>query len=389
AATAADLRIRVGVNTGPVVVGIVGTDTAHEYTAMGDAVNIAARMQSHAEPGTVLITAATHRFIAPLVEARDIGAVELKGKADAVHAYAIRGLKPGAATPRGLAGVRAPLIGRDTELAQLRQAFGVVRAGRGRIATVLGEPGLGKTRLLSELRIEAERADATTTWIEGRCLSYGERIPYHLVIDVVRSIIGVSPSADEPQVREALAKRIGERSEDDETYAYLGHLLSVRLTDAERARVAALEIETVKRYIASFVHLLRAVTARGPVILVCEDLHWADAASVDVLYSSSRFSRTCASSASSLHGSSAPPADGDSSRARATCSATRLPRSISSRSPATTAARSSPACCGSSRCRPRRATSSSPRPRGTLSSSRRSSACSWIAVRSFAKTSAG
>src|SRR5439155_18599188 len=104
AATAAGLRIRVGVNTGPVVVGIVGTDTAHEYTAMGDAVNIAARMQSHAEPGTVLITAATHRFIAPLVEARDIGAVELKGKADAVHAYAIRGLKPGAATPRGLAG---------------------------------------------------------------------------------------------------------------------------------------------------------------------------------------------------------------------------------------------------------------------------------------------
>src|SRR5438128_4008939 len=78
AATAADLRIRVGVNTGPVVVGIVGTDTAHEYTAMGDAVNIAARMQSHAEPGTVLITAATHRFIAPLVEARDVGAVELK-----------------------------------------------------------------------------------------------------------------------------------------------------------------------------------------------------------------------------------------------------------------------------------------------------------------------
>ena len=147
AATAADLRIRVGVNTGPVVVGIVGTDTAHEYTAMGDAVNIAARMQSHAEPGTVLITAATHRFIAPLVEARDIGAVELKGKADAVHAYAIRGLKPGAATPRGLAGVRAPLIGRDTELARLRQAFGVVRAGRGRIATVLGEPGLGKTQI--------------------------------------------------------------------------------------------------------------------------------------------------------------------------------------------------------------------------------------------------
>jgi class 3 adenylate cyclase len=284
-ATGADLRIRVGVNTGPVVVGIVGTDAAHEYTAMGDAVNVAARMQSHAEPGTVLITAATHRFVAPLVDARDVGEIELKGKADMVHAFAIRGLRAGAASPRGLSGIRAPLIGRDAELARLRQAFSVVRAGRGRVATVLGEPGLGKTRLLSELRIEAERADLPTTWIEGRCLSYGETIPYHLVIDLVRSMIGVSSSADEPLVREALAKRISETvgTETDETYTYLAHLLSVRLTDAERASVSALEIETVKRYIAAFVHLLRGLNARGPVILVCEDLHWADAASVDVL----------------------------------------------------------------------------------------------------------
>src|SRR5438445_8480931 len=90
---ASDLRVRVGINTGPVVVGIVGTDTANEYTAMGDAVNVAARMQAHADPGTVLVTAATHRFIAPLVEARDVGAIEVKGKAEAVHAFAISALK--------------------------------------------------------------------------------------------------------------------------------------------------------------------------------------------------------------------------------------------------------------------------------------------------------
>jgi class 3 adenylate cyclase len=285
AATGADLRIRVGVNTGPVVVGIVGTETAHEYTAMGDAVNVAARMQSHAEPGTVLITAATHRFVAPLVEAQDIGELQLKGKTDTVHAFAIRGLKAGATSPRGLVGVRAPLIGRDAELARLRQALAVVRAGRGRVATVLGEPGLGKTRLLAELRAEAQLADSTTSWVEGRCLSYGETMPYHLVIDLVRSMIGVSASADEPQVREALEMRIREAvdTEPDETYAYLAHLLSIRLTDREHARVSALEIETVKRYISAFVHLLRGIGARGPVILVCEDLHWADAASIDVL----------------------------------------------------------------------------------------------------------
>src|SRR5579864_8833831 len=83
---AAGLRVRVGINTGPVVVGLVGTDKAHEYTAMGDAVNVAARMQAAARPGSVLVTSATYRFIAPLVEAVDVGRLELKGKSETVHA---------------------------------------------------------------------------------------------------------------------------------------------------------------------------------------------------------------------------------------------------------------------------------------------------------------
>src|SRR5213592_4955172 len=128
------LRVRVGINTGPVVVGIVGTETASEYTAMGDTVNVAARMQASARPGSVLITAATHRFVSGLVEAVDVGLLELKGKTDAVHAYEITGLKRGAVQTRGLAGFHSPLIGRDTELGRLEQAFDVARAGQGRVA---------------------------------------------------------------------------------------------------------------------------------------------------------------------------------------------------------------------------------------------------------------
>src|SRR5690349_21215141 len=90
---ARDLKVRVGINTGHVVVGVVGTDTAHEYTAMGDAVNVAARMQGHARPGSVLVTAATHRFISSLVHTTDVGLLELKGKSDAVHAFEVTGLK--------------------------------------------------------------------------------------------------------------------------------------------------------------------------------------------------------------------------------------------------------------------------------------------------------
>ena len=279
------LRVRVGINTGPVVVGVVGTETANEYTAMGDTVNVAARMQGHARPGSVLVTSATHRFVSALVEAVDVGLLELKGKTDAVHAYEITGLKADAVKTRGLLGVRAPMIGRDQQLARLEELFSIVRAGQGRVACVLGEPGLGKSRLLAELRASLRSSGAPVRWIEGRCLSYGETMPYHLVLDLVRSLIGVNAAADESQVAQALETHLRDLLGDAwaENYAYLGHLLSLRLAPEMQARVSMLEIETIKRYVSSLDQLLRAISARGPVVLVCDDVHWADSASVDAL----------------------------------------------------------------------------------------------------------
>ena len=279
------LKVRVGINTGHVVVGMVGTDTAHEYTAMGDAVNVAARMQGHARPGSVLVTAATHRFISSLVHATDVGLLELKGKSDAVHAFEVTGLKADAVRTRGLQGVHSPMIGRDAQLARLVDGFEVVRAGQGRVACIIGEPGIGKSRLLAELRAEAERLHPATRWIEGRCLSYGETVPYQLVADVVRSLIGAPASSSEAQLAAALDTWVRDLLGSDwaETYAYLGHLLSLHLAPDLQARIAALDVETVKRYVSSLMAMLRALSARVPVVLVCDDIHWADSASVDVL----------------------------------------------------------------------------------------------------------
>jgi predicted ATPase len=278
--------VRVGINTGPVVVGMVGTDVAREYTAMGDAVNIAARMQTAAPPGGVMITAATYKFVAPLVDATDAGALELKGKAEPVRAYLVNGLRAGAVSARGLgAEVHSEMIGRDAQLARLRDAFAIVRARQGRVASILGEPGIGKSRLLAELRAHVAATEPNATWIEARCLSYGRTLPYHLVVDLVRSCIGVAATADEPEVRAALAQRtkalFGEAWSDP--YAYLGHLLSIQLDPDVRARMTTLEFEAVKRYVSSVIGLIRGLAASGPVILACEDLHWADASSVDVL----------------------------------------------------------------------------------------------------------
>lgn len=280
-----ELRARVGINTGPVVVGMVGTDAAQEYTAMGDAVNVAARMQTAALPGGVLITAATHRFVAPQVDATDAGRLELKGKAEPVQAYHVAGFRAGALRTRGLSGVSAPMIGRDAQLAQLDAAFAVVRARQGRIATVLGDAGIGKSRLLAEFRAHAEAADPAVRWIEARCLSYGRALPYHAIVDLVRSIIGVGASADEPEVRATLERQLQALlgAEWTDAYAYLGHMLSLRLPPELAGRISAVGPETLKRYTAALVSVLRALTASGPVVLACEDLHWADAASVDVV----------------------------------------------------------------------------------------------------------
>jgi class 3 adenylate cyclase len=280
------LKVRVGINTGPVVVGMVGTDIAREYTAMGDAVNIAARMQAAAPPGGVMITAATYRFVAPLVDAIDVGPLDLKGKAEPVRAYQVSGLRAGAVSARGLGTeVHSTMIGRDAQLTRLRDAFAVVRARQGRVASILGEPGIGKSRLLSELRAHVTASDPSAHWIEARCLSYGRTLPYHLVLDLVRSCIGVAATADEPELRAALERRTKELFGEawPDPYTYLGHLLSIHLDPEVRARVSALEFETVKRYVSSVIGLVRALAITGPVILACEDLHWADASSVGVI----------------------------------------------------------------------------------------------------------
>ena len=279
------LRVRVGINSGPVVVGVVGTETANEYTAMGDTVNVAARMQGHARPGSVLITSATHRFVANLVEAVDVGMLELKGKTDAVHAYEITGLRAGAVATRGLSGMRVPMVGRDHQLAKLEDVFRVVRAGQGRVVCVLGEPGLGKSRLLAEFKARVTGGDQAAGWVEGRCLSYGETIPYHLLVELVRSMIGVTATTDEATVAAALEAMLRDLLGEDwiEPYAYLGHLLSLRLAPEVQSRVSMLETETIKRYVSSLVTAMRAAGARGPAVVVCDDVHWADSASVDTL----------------------------------------------------------------------------------------------------------
>ena len=284
-----EFGIRAGLNSGPVMVGNVGSDLRFEYTALGDAVNVAARMQTAAQPGTILITDMTRRLTGDNFELEDLGGVTVKGKAEPVHAFRVIGRKAAPARRRGLesVGLDSPMVGRDEPLALLLEQLEVVRGGRGRVAFVVGEPGIGKSRLLAELKSAALAMDDAPTWLEGRCVSYGRNLPYHLLIDLVRSIVGVSFAAQVDDARRALDARLLEIFADDpaeaaDTGTYLANLLGLPLRDNEQERTDLDRDVLQGRYVAAVHRVLRGLADRGPTVLVLEDLHWADPASVDV-----------------------------------------------------------------------------------------------------------
>ncbi|MFN2555729.1 MAG: AAA family ATPase [Nitriliruptorales bacterium] len=280
------LEIRVGINTGEVVAGDIASDLRYGYTAMGDAVNVAARVQEAADPGDVLVTAAIYQRLAHLAEAEDLGLVSAKGKSAPIHVYRLRSLSPTPPSRRSLGERRSPTLGRGRELALLHEAVALARAGRGRAALVTGEPGIGKSRLLAELRAWTTDVHRQTAWAEGRCLSYGQDLPYHVLLEVVRDLLGVPPSLGDEVAGQLLAQvlrdLLGEAGM--EFQPYLAHLLALPLEPAASSRVQGLDPAALQaRYLGALGQVLLTSARSAPLVVVCEDVHWADQASVAIL----------------------------------------------------------------------------------------------------------
>ena len=276
--------VRVGAATGAVVVGEVGAGGRVEYAAFGDAVNVAARLQSAAEPGAVLVDDATHRAVEGLFEWGEPRALELKGKSEPVAAWPVAAVAAAGRT-RGLPGVETRLVGRSRELGLGREALAALGAGRGGVLVVAGDAGIGKTRLLNELRELAEREGSC--WLEGRCVSYGESLPYWPFRDLLRGEwIGAGAEEPELRVRVGLRRRLEQLFEDhaDELYPYLGSLLEVALEHEAAARTSELSPEALQwRTFEVVGQLFARLAESAPLVLAFEDLHWADPTSVLLL----------------------------------------------------------------------------------------------------------
>jgi class 3 adenylate cyclase/tetratricopeptide (TPR) repeat protein len=272
-------RVRQGLNSGLVVVGSIGSDLRMDYTAVGDTTNVAARLQQAAEPGSIVIGETTHRLVADYFDTRSLGELSVRGKAEPIRAWTVQAAREGrtrldAGAQRGL----TPFVGRGHELDTLEAAFARTRAGHGQVVFVVGEPGIGKSRLLYEFRGRSSDAD----WREGHCLSFGRATAFHPLVDLLKRWVGIDERDADNVAMTKLEDAIAAIGDDVRAAApYLRYLLSLGPADAAITALDPRErrggiFEALRRMI------LRAADQR-PQIVVIEDLHWIDRATEEFL----------------------------------------------------------------------------------------------------------
>jgi class 3 adenylate cyclase/tetratricopeptide (TPR) repeat protein len=267
------LVLRMGLHTGFVVVGAIGDNLRMDYTAVGDTTHLAARLQQMAAPGTILVSNATARLVEGYARLEDRGPMEIRGKSRPVVVHAVMGAGSRRSRLDEARRVLSRFVGRERELAAVADLLAQVEQGHGQVVGIVGEPGVGKSRLI--LEFQRTLTSHPVTWLEGRCLSYGTTIPYLPVLDLVRAGCGIleadTPEAVAAKVRAAL-QTVG--VDADERGPYLLHLLGVK---EPGERLAALGADMIMARTFETLRQMSLVSSRQrPLILVVEDLHWID-----------------------------------------------------------------------------------------------------------------
>ncbi|MBI4609391.1 MAG: AAA family ATPase [Candidatus Rokubacteria bacterium] len=280
--TGGALTMRIGINTGLVVAGAVGE--GKDYGVVGDAVNVAARLQQVGAPGKITVSEETYRLIRRAFDCRPLGPVALKGKAEPVQAFEVVGAASGRA-PTLDSEARVPLVGREEELGQLLELLSRARKGRTQVVNVVGEAGIGKSRLLAEFlrRLDADGVLSSIVLYQTACPAVGSEA-YRVFIDFFRACFGLRP---EESAAEARAKITGTLqamgAAVERVIPVVEHFLGVR---DEALHTEQLDPEQLKRQLGLAVREICDCQARlRPVLLVVEDFQWADAASVELLAS--------------------------------------------------------------------------------------------------------
>jgi class 3 adenylate cyclase/tetratricopeptide (TPR) repeat protein len=275
-----DFKMRIGLNSGPVVVGAIGNDLRMDYTAVGDTTNLAARMEGLAEPGSILISDSTYRLVKNYFEFESLGEIAIKGKQAPQAAYKltrVSGIRSrmDASKARGL----VEYIGRGDEMHDLQKAYQKARSGRGQVVGVVGEAGIGKSRFVFEMH---RRADEPCQYIESRCLQYSSSIPFLPVLEIFRSYFDIGEGESEEAINAKLMARL--EALDKALIPSLPafrHFLSLPAGDSQWERLEPKEkrtkiFEAIRNF---FIRMSQDTT----VILVIDDLQWLDKTSEEFI----------------------------------------------------------------------------------------------------------
>jgi class 3 adenylate cyclase/tetratricopeptide (TPR) repeat protein len=269
-----EFKIRLGINSGPVIVGSIGDDLRMDYTAVGDTTNLASRMESIAEPGDTLVSKNTYKAAKDYFDFESLGMVEVKGKTASQEVYRL--LKTGEAQSRMDASVAKGLtrfVGRQGELYALIEGFEKAKTGSGQVVGIVGEAGVGKSRILLEFRNDLPEGEYR--YLEGRCLHYGGSMPYLPLLDILRSFFEIKEGDREVSIKNKIKKEILQLDTNLE-YALspFQDLLSIKVEDETYLKLEPLQ-KREKIFEALRDFLIR-VSHKNPLVIAIEDLHWMD-----------------------------------------------------------------------------------------------------------------
>lgn len=285
----APLGMHMGINTGMVIAGMVGTDRKRSYTVMGDVVNVAARLEGASERGQIFVNEDTYNLTNRLFIFEERDPIKVKGKPEPLRVYELKGARDLSQTQRGIAGMETPLIGREYETKVLIDAYKTLLSGQGGIAVVTGDAGLGKTRLIAESMKEFKKQltqEQKPLWLFGRGLSYRQSFQNRLFLDILYGYLDLPENADDTLVKmrlEAMGEELfGKRSQ--EIIPYLASMVGIKLDVDANGDLPLNDPQMLQqRIFLAMGEWVEVLAARQPVVMVFEDLHWADPSSVNLI----------------------------------------------------------------------------------------------------------